>query len=192
MTSNFTLACTLLLSIVILLPTPTAPHLREHSSESIAQTISNEHLSGNEYPRLTLHAQILPSAPTAGETGAAVGIISAIGGGEELEIKVREPIQAVLPTTLISEYGGPERLVGDLPSTVLVADEEESGSIALVAVSKETGDVNGIVQKRGDARRWKIKQKFGEKVSSSVDVRESYSFLRLLRSYFLLCASPIV
>ena len=166
MTSNFTLAYTLLLSIVILLPTPTAPHLREHSSESIAQTINNEHLSGNEYPRLTLHARILPSAPTAGETGAAVGIISAIGEGEELEIKVREPIQAVLPTTLISEYGGPGRLVGDLPSTVLVADEEEeSGSIALVAVSKETGDVNGIVQKKGDARRWKIKQKFGEKVS---------------------------
>ena len=82
-------------------------------------------------------------------------------------IEVREPVQAVMAATMVSEFGEPARLVGDLDNVVLVAntDNEVSGTIAIIAVNKKVGSVGGVVHKTG-GQNTKITQNMGEKVSS--------------------------
>ena len=141
-------------------------------NDSIAQQLQDEHSVGNFNPTLTLHAaQVV--LPTENE--------ALIDTPEEFIIHVREPIQAVTSSTIIRRQHQRDdkkltkpRSVGDtknasLSSTILVADveKEKAGTIALIAVNKHTGDVNGIVQKAdGDEgkRSMKLTQKFGGKV----------------------------
>ena len=89
------------------------------------------------------------------------------GGSNEFEVNVKETTPAITSATTVSVNGGkPKNVNEDVIATVLVADSEVEGhAFAIIAVDKQTGDVNGIVQ------RGKQKTKFTQKKGSEVSVR---------------------
>jgi hypothetical protein len=121
---------------------------------SIATSLLDAHNSGNTHPRFTLHASMSDDGMVGTESIAS-----------EFFVHVMEPLQAVTPTTTISEFDGPARPVGELDYTILVTDVEleDEGTISIIAVNKKSGEVQGIVHK--GEKTIKISQGNGEMVS---------------------------
>lgn len=119
---------------------------------SIAQAIRNEHAQGNTRPKFTLIGQV---DGTSGSTE-----------DKFFAVNVREPVQAVTSETTFSAFHGPPERVGELVSTILVADNgpdsEDEGTIGIISIDKETDEVNGIVQKKS-GEKLKFIQKKGKK-----------------------------
>mmetsp|Transcript_26375 Transcript_26375/g.43165 ORF Transcript_26375/g.43165 Transcript_26375/m.43165 type:complete len:176 (-) Transcript_26375:373-900(-) len=88
------------------------------------------------------------------------------GGSSEFEVNVKETTPAITSATTVSVNGGkPKNINEDVIATVLVADNEVEGhTFAIIAVDKQTGNVNGIVQ------RGKDKTNFTQKKGSEVSV----------------------
>ena len=82
------------------------------------------------------------------------------GSTTEYEVHVRKAVPAVTSETKISFQGGKSNTVNeDNVATMLVGDKP--GIIALIAVEKKGGKVNGIIQKK-DGKKMKFKQNVGE------------------------------
>ena len=90
------------------------------------------------------------------------------GGSGDFEVDVIEATPAITSATTISVNGGKSKNVNeDVIATVLVSDSEVEGDvIAIIAVDKQTGAVNGIVQRAG--KKTKFTQKKGSEVSDRV------------------------
>jgi len=120
----------LLLATSLLTTTTAVDILRrinDAPGKSIAAAIQNAHEAGIQ-PRFNLFAELA-------------------GSMTEYEVHVREAVPAVTSETTISFQGGNSHNVNeDNVATMLVGDEP--GVIALIAVEKKGGKVNGIVQKK--------------------------------------------
>lgn len=102
---------------------------------------------------MTLNAQLF-TQQGGNATTDFDGVSDAIIGEKQHDhfvIHVREPMQAVTSSTTYSAFGGPKQPVGNLDNIVLVADTEleKVGTIAIINVNKNSGDVIGIVHKEG-------------------------------------------
>lgn len=127
------------------------------SDESIALQIQAAHASGgssnifgnDEMPRFKLHAE-----QSWGTTG-------------DFSVSVKEATPAITAATTTSTNDGPARPVNEQHmATLLVADTssaEEKNTIAMIAVDKRTGNVNGIVNK-GNGENVNFFQMMGAKV----------------------------
>ena len=127
--------------------------------DSIAASLLDAHDSGNTHPRFTLFA-----------TMSGEGAVGAQSATSEFLVHLREPVQAVTSTTIVSKFGGPSRRVGELDYTILVSDVEmeDASTIAIIAVNKKSGEVQGIVHK--GEQKVKISQGIGEMVRQFVTV----------------------
>ncbi|KAL3797993.1 hypothetical protein ACHAW5_009456, partial [Stephanodiscus triporus] len=113
-------------------PTTTAainaqPHRRINvePGQSIADEVRNEHANGNLRPEFTIHAE-------------------RAGSEKSYQVNVREAEPAVTSETTVSFQGGESKHVDeDALDTLLVSATE--GTIALIAVEKKGGKVDGIV-----------------------------------------------
>ena len=98
--------------------------------ESVAFEVQKAHAAGDVKPRFILHAR-RPGSVT------------------DYQVQVREAVSAVTSTTTTSVRGGESSYVNeDDVATMLVGDERNV--IALIAVEKKGGRVNGIVQRDGE------------------------------------------
>ena len=125
--------------------------------QSIAIEVQNAHNFGasnifgnDEKPRYKLHAE------------------KSWGTGDFF-INVKEATPAITPATTTSTNDGPKhRVNGDHMATLLVADTdsvEDRNTIAMIAVDRRTGNVNGIVNK-GNGEMVNFFQEKGNKVRS--------------------------
>lgn len=154
------------------------------SDESIALQIQTAHAnisrgrnifgtSNDAKPRYKLHAEQLWEERTT--TG---------GGGGEYYINVKEATPAITSATTTSTSGGPHRSVNDYDmATLLVADtdsaEEETDTLAVIAVDKSTGNVRGIVNKENGEETMNFIQDMGNKVGFSIICCVHYSLIAL-------------
>jgi len=89
---------------------------------------------------------------------------SKAGTSDIFEVNVRESTPAITSATTYSVNGGPKRYVkADALDEILVADNDDedetgAGTVAIIAVNKKTGDVNGIVQRGRDKTKFTQKK----------------------------------
>lgn len=125
------------------------------SDESIALQIQTAHANGSnifgndEKLRYKLHAE------------------QSWGATSEFFVNVKEATPAITSATTTSTNDGPARPINDKRiATLLVADTDsadEKNTIAMIAVDKRTGNVNGIVNK-GNGENVNFFQQMGNKV----------------------------
>jgi hypothetical protein len=100
-------------------------------SESISAKINSERVRSGSKPHYRLHAERAGSNAT------------------EYMARVREAVPAVTSQTITIIQDGKSKYVNqDDVATILVSDEADV--LALIAVEKKGGNVNGIVQKNGE------------------------------------------
>ncbi|KAL7464829.1 hypothetical protein ACHAXS_005152 [Conticribra weissflogii] len=124
---------------------------------SIAEEVRNEHANGNHRPRFTFH-------------GHLPGIF-----GQDFSVHVREATPALTPTTTYGTGDGQVHQVSELNLgyTLFVADtdEEDEGTVAIIAVDKDGDNVNGIVHKANGQ-----KMKFVQSKGKSAQAFEAEEF----------------
>jgi hypothetical protein len=104
-------------------------------SESISATIHNKRVRSDFKPRYSLYAERADSNET------------------EYMARVREAVPAVTSQTITMIQDGKSSYVNqDDVATILVSDEADV--LALIAVEKKRGNVNGIVQKNGGTMKF--------------------------------------
>jgi hypothetical protein len=122
--------------------------------ESIAAALDSEHQEGNFKPKFSISSEYGDGAI-----------------GDTFDIDVVEAYQAVTPDTVVTDLDGRKRPVGTLGYTLLVNDlSSDPDTIALLAVDRDTEEVQGIVQRKGSKAK-KIKQGKAQK-STALDAEE--------------------
>jgi hypothetical protein len=112
--------------------------------QSIAAEIQNAHASGDFKPQFSLYAE-------------------RVGSEQPFMVHVREAEPAVTSMTTVSIQDGASSHVNETDvAAMLVSDEV--GVVALIAVDKKGGKVNGIVQKDGASIKFTQKGGGGGKV----------------------------